>query len=77
MLALLHRSRVEIDSDQRWLVRPRDKARIRLRRDHGETPQFELVVGEVSGSGKWFKIKESCRDQWYSVNDYDWLEQLI
>ena len=60
---------VDIDSDQRWLVRAR-----------GSGELFDAVIGEVSGTGKWFRWKPDYAGQynpWRSPDEYDWLEQLI
>jgi hypothetical protein len=67
----------DIDSEQRWLVRNRDPKEQKRRTDRGNSSMFEIIIGEVSSNGRYFKLKSVYSEQWYELNEYHWLDQLL
>jgi hypothetical protein len=66
-----------IDSEQRWLVTPRDRKVRKILRARRETVVSDVVIGEVSSNGRYFKIKESYNTGWHELSEYIWLDHLI
>lgn len=69
----------EIDSEQRWLVRPRDRKECKRLRSHHEADIFDITIGEVSSNGRYFKLKDYSymREAWHEVGEFEWLDQLL
>lgn len=80
---------VELDSEQRWLVRDKlqvhilslSQTQLQKRADYHSLDRsrpavYDITLGEVAG--QWFKIKSyTARDIWRHASEFDWLEQLI
>lgn len=72
----------DIDTDQRWLVRPTKRTinRGRISPDYRPLNDMvtDIVIGEVSNTGNYFLLKDSTGYRgWYAVDDFTWLEQLV